>query len=492
MALILGIDIGKSSVRAAAIRTSLRNVEVERYLEQPLSGLSGQPADAPIVAAAVRELLASLPARPDTLVAAMDGARASARTVRIPQAAKKRAAEVLPFELESVLPFEVSAAVIDYQEVAERDADVELLVVAASDVVVGEALAELASYGLDPKELAVTHLALEGYTALSPQPDDTVWLLVDVGHGRSDLCITRRGRAELCRTIDEGLGSPPGALLSAIKRTLMKYRSEGGPIATHAFLMGDGANDPALVEALGSGLGIPTEPARLPTARGSSERPLPSFGLALSLAARMIRRGKRIDLRKGKHALARGAGGLRSHAALIAGCAAALLFSFGFRTWAEYRVLESERDALVSRLASVSEAQLGERTENPRRARELLEGGGTSRDPLPRFDAFRALAAISNAYPSSTLHDTRKLEISIDETGQSGKFEIQGQIPDLAARDAVAEALEAHECIAQIERGKSSPVPGQDRKNYVLEGALGCGGSPKKKAQANRAQSESP
>ncbi|MFM2418762.1 MAG: hypothetical protein RL385_3485 [Pseudomonadota bacterium] len=494
MALILGIDISKTSVRGALIRTSLRNVEVERYLACPVAAFGAEATGGHTQeAAAVRELMRMLGVRPDSVVSAVDGLRVSARTLRIPLATKKRAAEVLPFELESQLPFEVTSAIIDFQDVVDEDNEAELLVVAAPDHAIEQTLALLTEAGVDPKELAAGHAALDGLMVVEPNAPGDVLLLLNLDTASTDVCLVRNGRTELCRTLDEGLDDAaqnPGALLRALHQTLMKYRSEGGAIPTACRVMGVGAEVPALLASLSAGLSLDVVPVVLPPPKRDSEPASPVFGKALALAYRVTRRGKRIDLRKGKHALTRGAGGLRRHAILLGACGAALLASFGYRTWAELRVLESERDALAARLAELSETQLGERTENPRRARELLEGGNGSKDPLPRFDAFRALSAISAAFPTTTPHDTRKLEITLDDTGQVGKFEIQGQIPDLAARDSVAEALEAHTCIEQLERGKSSPVPGIDRKNYVLEGVIACAGVPKKSKSGDKSRAK--
>ena len=64
MALVLGIDIGSRSVRGALLKTSLRNLETDRYLEVPLMGLTPDSPPLAGVNAAVAELLASLPSPP--------------------------------------------------------------------------------------------------------------------------------------------------------------------------------------------------------------------------------------------------------------------------------------------------------------------------------------------------------------------------------------------------------------------------------------------
>lgn len=491
MATILGIDIGTRSVRAALIRSSLRALTVERYLEVEVAALSSETPHAELVQSALRELLESLGEAPDQVVVALDGARASLRVVTLPLAAKKRLAEVLPFELEPLLPFAIDEAVIDYQEVGPRDGELAILAAAVPETAVTELLGLLEGAAIHPRELAVGAAALDGLLSFVTLAADECTLLLHLDRGESDVCIVRGKSCELARTLNEGAEGAlarPLVFRTALHQTVMKYRADGGPAITRALVMGAGADDPALLARVGEALNVPVEAVALPSTVGSELTPSPVFGKALALAGRMLRRTKRIDLRKGKYAAPRGVS-LRDYALLASACALVVVISYGFSVWAEYRALSEERDALALKLSKVTEQHFAESTKSALRARELLEGGGQQRDPLPRFDAFRALGAISAAVPESIVHDTRKLEITLDEGGQTGSFELQGQIPDLAARDVVAEALDAHDCIEQLERGKTSTVPGQDRKNYTLGGVLACPGVKKTKAaQRTRAK----
>jgi len=493
MATILGIDIGKHTVRGATIRTSLRNFEVDRFIEVPISALDPNTPQAGVVAAALRELLAQLQTAPDMVVAAIDGMRGSLRTVSIPLAARKRAAEVLPFELEPLLPFPLDEAVLDFQELGTRDAELSLLAAAVPEAAVAETIALLEGGGIAPRELTLGSIALDGLLQFVAPLEQEAFMLLHTESEQCDVCIFNAGKLELCRTFDEGtrsLTSGSRALLGALHQTVMKYRAEGGPLVTKLLVVGEAALRPEWLEAMSQTLGIPVEPAVLPGGRLGQGPASPIFGKALGLAGRTLRRGKRIDLRKGKFAPARGVSQLRNYASLAGVCVLALTLSYTFSIWAEYRVLSEERDALSAKLEQVTELHFGEKTSSVTRARELLDGGGKTKDPLPRFDAFRVLGAISAAVPTSVKHDTRKLEITLDEGGQTGKFELQGQIPDLAARDLVAEALEAHECIEQLERGKTSTVPGQDRKTYTLEGVVACPGSAKKLKPGSKASAK--
>jgi general secretion pathway protein L len=487
MAITLGIDIGARSIRGAVIRSSLRSLGVERYLEVNIEALTADAPRVELIQAALRELYAQLPEAPDTCVVAVDGARASLRTVSVPQAAKKRIAEVLPFELDPLLPFPIDEAVLDYQEVGARGSEFMLLAAAVPEAAVAETLALLAGAGIEPRELAVGGAALDGLLTFLSVPDEGTVLLLHLDTLTSDVCIVRGKSCELGRTLNEGAEGAlahPFMFRTALHQTLMKYRAEGGPIIDKAIVMGVGADDPAILARIEEALSIPVESVTLPVVMGSELLPSPLFGRALALAGRTARRGKRIDLRKGKFAPPRGMSQLRDYALLAAVCVLAIMMSYTFSVWAQYRALSEERDALAGKLGKVTEQHFAESTQSPKRARELLEGGGIKVDPLPRFDAFRALGAISAAVPDTILHDARRLEITIDDSGQTGTFALQGQIPDLTARDMVAEALDAHDCIEEVERGKTSSMG--ERKNYTLEGVIACPGAKKTKGKKTK------
>src|SRR5687768_8251928 len=110
MARYLGIDITATSMRGVLVKSALRKAEVERYVEIPLTAAPGDPARGPELADAGASLLRALPASPDSIVAAVPGEITSLRPLELPNAARKRLAEIIPFELESVLPFEPSDA----------------------------------------------------------------------------------------------------------------------------------------------------------------------------------------------------------------------------------------------------------------------------------------------------------------------------------------------------------------------------------------------
>src|SRR5262245_49056552 len=147
MARFLGIDIGDNALRGALVRTGLRKVEVERYVEIPLTEAPGSPGRLPELAEAGQNLLRALPGTPDAIVAATPGEQTSLRALELPLSAKKRVAEVVPFELEALLPYEPRDAVIDYQPIGTDTDAVRVLVAAVLRKHVTETLTGLTQAG---------------------------------------------------------------------------------------------------------------------------------------------------------------------------------------------------------------------------------------------------------------------------------------------------------------------------------------------------------
>jgi hypothetical protein len=150
-----------------------------------------------------------------------------------------------------------------------------------------------------------------------------------------------------------------------------------------------------------------------------------------------------------------------------------VLLSFVISLGARYRVARAEHEQLTEELAEVSQDLLGEETRTALHARELLTAGPRIDDPLPRFDAYDVLEAISESIPAEIKHDTRRLLIEIDDDGETGRFEVQGTVDSIAERDRLVEELQSHACFADVEKGSISTTVG-DRKDYKVAVKVEC------------------
>src|ERR1700712_1369021 len=96
----LGIDIGTTAVKVAAIRTAYRKVQLVGLASVEVAQAGGV-AEALVLAA--RAVMGDRGGLGDAIAISLEGQRGTVKVVGLPLSAAKQLAEVLPFELESVL-----------------------------------------------------------------------------------------------------------------------------------------------------------------------------------------------------------------------------------------------------------------------------------------------------------------------------------------------------------------------------------------------------
>jgi Tfp pilus assembly PilM family ATPase len=478
MSLVLGLEVTPRVVRGAFLRTTLRGSEMERYAEAPLPYSAESDSEENLLASAVAQILAEGGRPPDRIIASLGGEAASLRLIDLPAGVEKKVAEVLPGELESVLPFDVEDAIVDYQIVGRDASTIQLMAVAAPRQSVADRLRELQSAGVEPRELAVGAAAFDGLGALLGEAlEDKTVLVVDVGPASTDFAVLTNGRCTFARTLSGGMdlveSGRRAELGSALQRTFASYRAQRSETPSLILLSGETAPMESARQWLTEQLGVPCGVALLPEASGADEEMRPKFTKAAALAARAISRGKQLDLRQGEFASLAAASEIRKHLRLIAVCFAAVILAFAVSLMARYRVASAEQEELTATLSEVSKQLLVEEAHSALHARELLTAGPQIDDPLPRFDAYDVLEAISESIPADIQHDTRRLLIEIDDDGDNGRFEIQGTVGSIAERDRLVEALQAHSCFADFEKGSISTAV-EDRKDYKLSVKVRC------------------
>jgi Tfp pilus assembly PilM family ATPase len=478
MSLVLGLEVTPRAVRGAFLRTTLRGSEMERYAEAQLPYSAESESDADLLKAAIAQVLSQGARPPDRVIASLSGEAASLRLIDLPAGVEKKAAEVLPGELGAVLPFDVEDAIVDYQVVGRDESTIQLMAVAVPRQNVADRLHELQAAGVDPRELAVGAVAFDGLGALLAESlgDKTV-LVIDVGPTSSDFAALTNGRCTFARTVSGGMdlveSGRRAELGSALQRTFASYKAQRSEAPSLILLSGETAPMESARQWLTEQLGVECGVAALPAAPGADAEMRPKFTKAAALAARAISRGKQLDLRQGEFASKAAASEIRKHVRLIAVCFAAIVLSFAVSLMARYRVARAEHAELTATLAEVSKDLLGEEAHSALHARELLTAGPRIDDPLPRFDAYDVLEAISESIPADIQHDTRRLLIEIDDDGDTGRMELQGTVSSIAERDRLVEQLQTHPCFADVEKGSISTAVA-DRKDYKLVVKVKC------------------
>lgn len=366
---IYGIDIGSSSVKVTQVEKKLRGYTVKR-LKAVQAG--ADPAGA------LKSALAQMgfDPREDTVAVVFPKDRVSTRVLTMALADDKKIAEALPFELESLVPFDAEKMVIAHQLTRRKNGEPEVGVAYAPKLEFTRFLSMLDRAGADPDYVIPSQFAITAALGSASLADAVT---VDVGVSTVLVLATRGVSLVLASTadmgadiaenlssaIDGGAEAEAGLSLFAdrlareIKLVIAGASKDGEPFTPSKIsLCGGMAADAKLKSLLAERIGVPVErasaegdnaPSEIDGARDRWGRPpifAPALGAAL-LAAKDP--DTRANFRTGSHKKRGGFTGARRQAVLTAALAAVFVFAWigayiaeGVRLDGKYGALKNE------------------------------------------------------------------------------------------------------------------------------------------------------
>jgi general secretion pathway protein L len=481
----LGLDVGRSKVKVALVRSAYRKVTLESLFVVDIDeGSDPAAAIRTVVTAALGPAAAA-----DGLAIALPGTRAAVRTIKLPASAQKQIADVLPFELEAQVPVEMSESVFDYRVLANRatvaedgeGAVVSVLVAVArtEDVRARIELVKSAST-MEPERVEVGGFPIANLLPYVPVlGEEGPVVVVDLGAHSSEVLVLSSGEPVFSRTLSCGTAGLPASaplLGREIRVTIGAFRSTGGVSPTHVFLCGGGAFEQGADIFLSSELGLTCEALPAPAIEMGAIDPkelahIGVFAKAIGLALGLGGKGGGLDLRRGPLAYERGFAWVREKIPVLAGLACTILVSFLFSAWAQLHAASNDREVLEKALGTVSKEVLGEETTSASHATELL-GQLTAindEDPLPHADAFDVMVKLSEDIPQSMVHDVEELDV------QKGHVVLHGIVGSIPDAESIKTSLKAERCFQDVKITRTTSVVGkEDRQKYVLEFDLRC------------------
>jgi general secretion pathway protein L len=475
----LGIDIGSASVKVAVVRSTYRKIALAK-----LSSVDVVAADGPVPAirAAVREALEGEAQGVDATAVAVEGSRAAIHRMSLPATAQKQLADVLAYELEAQVPFDLGTAVFDWR-LLERTGDQTDLPIVAAAARVEDVRARIdlvkQAVGLEPERVGVGAFALAALVAYVPAlAEGETIAVVDLGSTTSEVLVLERGEPVSARTLStgtEGLPAAASRLARDIAMSFSAHQSRGGTPPTDVYLCGGGAFKAGAEGFLSGVLGLPVkllpEPALDLAAIGADRvAELPRYAKAVALALSLAGRGAGMNLRRGPLAFERSFAWVRDRVPVLAGLAATILVSFVFSAWARLHAVHKEHDTLESALGAVTKEVLGTEATTAQDAQDLLakENALSDEDPMPHADAFDVMVRLSDAIPSSMIHDIEELDV------QKGHVVVRGIVGSIPDAQSIALTLGDDKCLNDVKIKSTTQAIGSDRQKYVLEFDLKC------------------
>ncbi|HEY8517831.1 MAG TPA: type II secretion system protein GspL [Candidatus Binatia bacterium] len=189
--LALGVDATQDALTIALLETGARTTRLVGTWREPRD--PSRPLAEQLRALVERHV----PNAPDAVGSALPGAAVSHRVVHLPFADASRLAATVPFELESLVPFDVETGVIAFT-VLEREAEgAAVLAAIAQRADVERHLEEMRAAGLEPAVVEVATLALAGLAR--PRSGDALVLDPRADGG---FALFRDGRLVTFRVVD--------------------------------------------------------------------------------------------------------------------------------------------------------------------------------------------------------------------------------------------------------------------------------------------------
>jgi general secretion pathway protein L len=481
LATYVGIDVGHSAVKVAKIHVQFKRIRLLAMAQADI----GPEGEGAAIRYALERVKTAQNTSVDGTAAALDGTRGTIRMLDLPISAQKQVAEVLPFELESDLPFALDEAVWDYRlkpGTRNEGKTFQVLTAVAKTQEVKRTVDALKeATGLEPERVSLGPFPLAN---LAPYvAADTVYVVVDIGLRRSEVLLMMGETCLGARTLGTGtVGLPAAAqkLARELRTSLAHFASTGLPAPTKVLLAGGGAFVLGAQAYLASELAIVVEPIRIaqgieidPTMPAEVMSAMPNFAKALGLALSLGNKPLDVNLRQGGLAFERGFAWLKEKTPMLLALLGAAIFFASFAALVEMVVLARERATLEKALSTVTKDVLGKETSEASEASALLSqsNAAADEDPLPHADAFDVMVRLSESIPASVMHDIEELDY------QKGHARMNGIIPSVNDAQELVTSLKSDRCFSDVKLVSTTQAVGQDnanRKKYIVEFDVKC------------------
>lgn len=482
MAGFVGIDIGRTHVRAASVSVGYKRLSLGRLEEVALDSVESLERAVQIVAAPLLE-------HADGLAVAVNGDQCFVHRIAIPATAAKRLEDVLPFEIEAQVPIDIDELVFDYRPLRRKESSDPVVVMTAAariEVVRGRIELIQAALSRQPDRVGCGPLSLANLAAVvSPLRGPGPFALVDLGAERTEVTVLSNGEAVFARTLSQGVAGLPGtasALSGELRQTFLSAAIAVGAELQAAYLIGGGSAAQGAAEFLAYEAGVPILPLPALELEGVSEDRAPNvprFAKAIALALGASGRGRDLDLRKGPLEYQRGFGFLKEKLPVLSGLGAAIAISFVFSNWAQMRALEREQEVLSAQLGTISKEVLGDTVTDAEAASEALTRAQATEeaDPMPQVDAFDVIVELSKIIPPTMVHDIEEFDM------QRGHVKMSALVGSTSDAQQIAADIGKHKCVKDAKIAKVTQQVNSDRQKYVLELDVRCTDDAKKKKE---------
>ena len=494
---ILGLDLGRRSVKAVVLETTFKGYEAVRFAEAILAPDDGETPWTARMGEAVGRLVSENDLAHDVTVTALPGDRVTTRVITLPFTRAREIDLVLGPELEDQLPFsDLDEVVFDYQILATGDDGARLMVAVADREFLAEFLEALQAGGVDPRVVTVGGFAKADLLRHMAIAEDGPLLVADMGHEATTLTVVRHGKPVMWRTVlrggrrvDEALagvdredghaasaaiGRALGPLVGDMKQTLLSAAGVTGEDVRAIYLCGGASRLGGLDAYLTGQCGVDVvllEASRaafntLPDAAALDAAVPEALGLALRA---LPGQPDEVNFRKGELAFKGEYQYLRGKVVGVALGMLALLVSLGGLAYASYHAMRAEEVQLLADLQGQTQAIFGRPyTDFHAAAAAVSRKGAAQKNPIPTRDAYHLLYDTSVKVGDDLVVDLDLFEVDLDRE----RAEIRGRTESATAVQTIVGRLGKVDCFGRVETERNERGT-DDKQVFHLSVKLG-------------------
>ena len=225
---VWGIDVGGCALTAIKLRASADGtVEIlaDEYVEHAQI-LSQPDADRhALIATALEKFLSHHDLSKDAVVVSVPGQHTLARFTKLPPVAPKRIPDIVRYEADQQIPFNMDEVIWDYQVFEQEDLpDIEVGIFAMRRELVREHLLHFEQAAIEPIAVQPAPLAVYNAVSFDGGLSDETTIILDIGADNTDLIIATPHNL-WTRTIPIGGNHCTDALVKSFKLTFAKAES---------------------------------------------------------------------------------------------------------------------------------------------------------------------------------------------------------------------------------------------------------------------------
>lgn len=235
---VWGIDLGQCALKALCLRADGDTIEVvdhlyvehERILSQPEVDRKG------MIESAMKSFIDKHELGKDDLVVGVPGQHTLSRFSKLPPVDKKKIPEIVKYEAQQQIPFDMDEVIWDYQVFEDPEAsEMEVGIFAMRRELLRDQLFFLSDQNLEPKVVQANPLAL--YNALKFDgiiPENEPMVIVDIGAQNTDLVVANK-RSLWTRNIPLGGNNFTEALMKTFKLSFRKAENLKRNAGSHKY-----------------------------------------------------------------------------------------------------------------------------------------------------------------------------------------------------------------------------------------------------------------